>query len=51
MSAFGLFVSSIITAFFLFTISLNGLEMVVYEHLYEPLILFSDILYGLGILF
>ena len=50
MSAFGLFVSSIRSAFFLCTVSLNGFETAVYEHLYEPLRLFSDILYGLGIL-
>jgi hypothetical protein len=49
MSAFGLFVSSIRSAFF--KTILNGFEMAVYEHLYEPLRLFSDILYGLGILF
>lgn len=44
MSAFRLFVSSIISAFFLCTISLNGFETAVYEQLCEPLRLFSDIL-------
>ena len=44
MSAFRLFVSSIRSAFFLCTISLNGFGTAVCEHLCEPLRLFSDIL-------
>ena len=35
MNAFGLFVSSIRSAFFLCSISLNGFETAMYEHLHE----------------